>query len=153
MQTGLIMGEDAWRHYIKPRLKRLFEPLRSAGKCVYMHSCGKVQSIFDDLVEVGLDLFNPFQPEVMDVFGLLPAYHGRLAFNGGMGVQSTLPHGTPDEVREMTQRLIDAGRTGGFIFSPSHTITDDTPPENIIAMMEVLKAQPGYRHVTGRARG
>ena len=145
MQTGLIMGRDHWRHFIKPRLKRMFAPVREAGRYVAMHSCGCVSELFDDLVEIGLNLFNPFQPEVMDVFALKRQYHGRLAFHGGMSIQQTLPFGTADEVRQATQRLIDAGRDGGYIFSPSQGVPSDVPPENLVAMMNVLRAQPGYR--------
>jgi len=143
MQTGLIMGLERWRHFFKPRLARMFAPVRAAGKYVFLHSCGRVQELFDDLVEIGLSCFNPFQPEVMDVFAIKKVYHGRLAFHGGMSVQRTLPLGTPQEVRQATQRLIDAGRAGGYIFSPSHSVPRDVPPENLLAMMEVLRAQPG----------
>jgi len=143
MQTGLIMGADHWRRFIKPRLARLFEPARDAGKFIQLHSCGRVQELFDDLIGIGLDLFNPFQPEVMDVFAHLPRYRGRLAFHGGMSVQQVLPFGDADEVRRMTRRLIDAGREGGYVFSPSHSVPRDVPPENLLATMEVLKAQPG----------
>jgi len=144
MQTGLIMGYEHWRHFIKPRLARMFEPVRDAGRYVTMHSCGCVAEIFDDLVEIGLNMFNPFQPEVMDVFEIKERYHGRLAFHGGMSIQRVLPFGTIDDVREMTRRLIDAGRNGGYIFSPSHSVPPDVPPENLVAMMEVLRAQDGY---------
>lgn len=144
MQTGILMGEKHWRHFIKPRLRRLFEPVRDAGKFVYLHSCGKVQTILDDLVEIGLNIFNPFQPEVMDVFDVMARYHGRLAFHGGMGVQSILPHGTVAEVEAMTGRLIEAGRRGGFIFSPSHAIGADVPRSNIDAMLGVLRRQAGF---------
>ena len=152
MQTGLMMGAAHWRHFIKPRLARLIAPLRAAGKYAYLHSCGKVDGILDDLVEIGLHIFNPFQPEVMDVFALLPRYHGRLAFHGGMGVQSVLPHGTTAEVTEMTRRLLRAGESGGFIFSPSHDATPDIPPENLVAMMRVLTDQAGYRSLKSSSR-
>jgi len=145
MQTGLIMGIEKWRRFFKPRLARMFEPVRQAGKFVCIHSCGRVDSIFDDLVEIGLACFNPFQPEVMDVFALIRKYHGRLAFHGGMSIQKVLPFGTVAEVRGMAARLTEAGRDGGYIFSPSHAVPGDVPPENLIAMMEVLRAQPGYR--------
>ena len=123
------------------RLAAMFEPVVQAGKCVSMHSCGRVQEVFDDLVEIGLNLFNPFQPEVMDVFEYMPRYHGRLAFHGGMSIQKTLPFGTDEEVREMTARLLQAGREGGYVFSPSHSVPRDVPPENLLAMMEVIRAQ------------
>jgi uroporphyrinogen decarboxylase len=144
MQTGLLMGQAHWRHFFKPRLARMFAPVREAGKFACMHSCGRVAEIFDDLVEIGLNCFNPFQPEVMDVFALKKKYHGRLAFHGGLSIQKTLPFGSPEEVREATQRLVDAGRRGGYILSPAHAVPGDVPPENLVAMMEVLRSQPGY---------
>jgi len=144
MQRGLIMGIEHWRHFIKPRLARMFEPVREAGKFVCMHSCGRVDELFDDLIEIGLQVFNPFQPEVMDVFALKKAYHGRLAFHGGMSIQKVLPFGTVEDVRLATQALIDAGRDGGYVFAPSHAVPPDVPPANLVAMMDVLRAQPGY---------
>ena len=143
MQTGLIMGLEHWRHFIKPRLARMFAPIRKAGKFIFMHSCGCVTSLFDELVEIGLNCFNPFQPEVMDVFAVKRHYHGRLAFHGGMSIQKVLPFGTVEEVRRAAADLIDLGRTGGYIFSPSHAVPYDVPPENLLAMMEVVRGQPG----------
>ncbi len=143
MQTGLIMGLERWRHFIKPRLAKMFAPVREAGKFVTMHSCGAVAELFDDLVEIGLDLFNPFQPEVMDIEKIKRDYHGRLAFHGGMSIQNILPFGSVEDVRAETARLIEMGQDGGYIFSPSHSVPPDVPPENLVAMMEVLRAQPG----------
>jgi uroporphyrinogen decarboxylase len=150
-QRGLIMGRERWRRFFKPRLARMFEPVRKAKKFVCLHSCGQVDSIFDDLVEIGLNLFNPFQPEVMDVFALKRKYHGRLAFHGGMSIQKWLPFGTVADVRRETLALIDAGREGGYIFSPSHAVPGDVPPENLAAMMQVLREQPGYSAASRRA--
>jgi len=143
MQTGLIMGLDYWRRFFKPRLKRMFAPVREAGKYVFLHSCGCVVELFDDLIEIGLSAFNPFQPEVMDIFAIKRQYHGRLAFHGGMSIQKVLPFGTPDEVRDAAAALIEAGRVGGYIFSPSHSVPPDVPPENLVAMMDVVRSQPG----------
>ena len=144
MQSGLIMGKPHWRRLIKPRLARLFALARNEGRQVYIHSCGKVDSILEDLIEIGLNIFNPFQPEVMDVFSVFGSCRGRLSFAGGLGVQSVLPHGTQDEVRQATAKLIELGRNGGLIIEPSHAVTNDVPPENVVAMMDVLKAQKGY---------
>ncbi len=143
-QKGLIMGLEHWRRFIKPRLARMFAAVREHGKYVCMHSCGCVAELFDDLVEIGLNMFNPFQPEVMDTHSIKKQYHGRLAFHGGMSIQRILPFGTLDEVRQETRRLIDLGRDGGYIFSPSHSVPPDVPPENLVAMMEILRSQPNY---------
>ena len=144
MQTGLIMGLDHWRRFFRPRLARMFAPVREAGKYVFLHSCGCVVDLFDDLVEIGLNGFNPFQPEVMDVFAVKRQYHGRLAFHGGMSIQKVLPFGTAGDVRAAAAALVEAGADGGYIFSPSHSVPPDVPPENLVAMMDVVRSQPGY---------
>ena len=67
-QRGLQMSPAMWRRLIRPALKRMYGAVKEAGKFVMIHSCGDVDELFDELVEIGLDCFNPFQPEVMDVF-------------------------------------------------------------------------------------
>jgi uroporphyrinogen decarboxylase len=95
-----------------------------------------------ELVEIGVDMFNPFQPEVMDIEGLKRTYGGRLAFFGGMSTQKTLPYATPDKVKEETRWLLGhIGSGGGYVFSPAHDVPKDVPPENMAAMIEVLKSQ------------
>lgn len=141
-QSGIIMGPGLWRQFIKPSIARMYTRIREAGKYVMIHSCGDVKSLFPELVECGLNIFNPFQPETMDVYETKREYYGRLSFYGGISVQHLLPHGTPDEVRAETTKLIQTlGKGGGYIASPSHAITADVPAENIAAMIEVLQGQ------------
>lgn len=140
-QKGLIMGYDLWKEFIYPRLQRMYGRVRAAGKYVMIHSCGDVDELFDDLVDAGLNCFNPFQPEVMDVYDILPRYRGRLAFHGGLSMQKVLPFGTREEVVAESERLLELGREGGYIFSPSHSVEGDTPFENILAFIEVAQKQ------------
>ena len=141
-QRGLLMGIDLWRQFIKPRVKRMYELVKSKGKYVMIHCCGKVDELFDDLIECGLDIFNPFQPEVMDVFEIKKRYGDRLSFYGGISIQRTLPYGTVDQVKSEVRKLMDkVGESGGYIASPSHDIPADAKPENIAAMIEVLQNQ------------
>ncbi len=141
-QRGVLMGPDLWRRFIKPRFRRMCELVKSKGKLVMLHCCGKVDELFDDLIECGLDIFNPFQPEVMDVFEIKKRYGDRLTFYGGISIQRTLPFGTVQQVRDEVRRLIDVvGAHGGYIASPSHDIPGDAKPENIAAMIEVLQNQ------------
>lgn len=141
-QSGLIMGPSLWREFIKPVIAKMYGRVRAAGKYVAIHSCGDVKAILPDLVDVGLNIFNPFQPETMDVRETKRNYHGRLSFYGGISVQNLLPHGTPDQVQRDTRGLLrDLGKGGGYIAAPSHDIPSDVPAENIAALIETLQNQ------------
>ena len=140
-QRGLQMGPRLWRRFILPVLKRMYGTVRDAGKFVFIHSCGDVDELFDDLVDIGLNCFNPFQPEVMDVGDLIPRYRGRLAFHGGLSTQKTLPYGSVEEVRRETRRLLDLGADGGYILSPAHSVEGDVPLENMLAFIDMAQAQ------------
>jgi uroporphyrinogen decarboxylase len=144
-QRGLQMGCAHWRRLILPVLRRMYGVVRSAGKFVMIHSCGDVDELFDDLIDAGINCFNPFQPEVMDVYGLLPRYRGRLAFHGGLSTQRTLPFGSAEDVRRETRRLLDLGHDGGYLFAPSHDVEGDVPLENMLAFIEILQQQTGFK--------
>lgn len=140
-QSGLIMGYDMWKEFIYPELKRMYAVVKDAGKYVMIHACGDVDELFPDLVEAGLDCFNPFQPEVMDVESILKEYRGKLAFHGGLSMQKTLPFGSVEDVRKESEWLLELGREGGYIFSPSHSVESDTSKENILEFIKIAQAQ------------
>jgi uroporphyrinogen decarboxylase len=142
MQTGLQMGMNLWREFIYPCIKHMYGLVKSKGKFVFIHSCGKVNEVFPDLIDIGLDVFNPFQPEVMDVYEMKARFGNYLSFFGGISVQKTLPYGTVTETKDEVKRLLDVvGKNGGYIASPSHAIPGDARPKNIAAMIEVLQNQ------------
>jgi uroporphyrinogen decarboxylase len=141
-QQGVLMGPALWREFIKPRFAEMCRLVKSKGKFTMLHCCGKVDELLPDMIECGLDIFNPFQPEVMDVFEIKRRYGSELTFYGGISIQRTLPFGTPAQVRDEVRRLLDeVGEQGGYIASPSHDIPGDARPENVAAMIEVLQNQ------------
>lgn len=148
-QRGLIMGAEMWHEFIYPQLKLMYTVVRDADKYVMIHSCGDVDELFPALIEAGVNCFNPFQPEVMDVRSLMKEYRGRLSFHGGLSIQKTLPFGTPEEVKRVSEELIELGREGNYIFSPSHSVEGDAPLENILTFIEVAKGQANYQHTSG----
>jgi uroporphyrinogen decarboxylase len=142
------MGPKLWHEFIYPVQKRMYGVAVEAGKKVFIHSCGDVDELFDDLVGIGLNCFNPFQPEVMDVSTLIPQYRGRLAFYGGMSTQKTLPYGSVEDVRNETQKLLGLGKEGGYVFSPAHDVPKDVPLENMLAFIDQVQHQPGYLNLS-----
>jgi uroporphyrinogen decarboxylase len=141
-QTGLIMGPRLWREYVKPRIRKMYQYAKSKRKYVSIHSCGKIDEVIPDLIEIGLDVYNPFQPEVIDVFETKRRYSEDLTFWGGISTQKTLPNGTVQETRDEVRRLLDQiGVNGGYIASPAHSIPGDAKPENVAAMIEILNNQ------------
>jgi uroporphyrinogen decarboxylase len=143
-QRGLIMGHALWKEYIYPELKRMYTVVKDHGKSVFIHSCGDVDELFDELAAIGVTCFNPFQPEVMDCEALYRDYRGRLSFWGGLSTQQTLAFGTPDDVRDASRQLITMGQAGSYIFSPAHAVGKDVSLENMLAFIEVAENQPAY---------
>lgn len=141
MQNGLMMSRPFWRRWLQPRLCRVIEASREANPdiLVWYHSDGKIDDLVPDLMEIGVDILNPVQPECVDHRWIKATYGDQLAFSGGLGVQSILPFGTPDEVREHVKETIEVlGADGGLIVGPSHVLERDTPLENILTMLEAI---------------
>ncbi len=141
-QKGLIMGINHWRHYIKPQMAKLYKKVKDKGLFVLQHSCGDCHELFDDLIEIGLDCYQTFQPEVYDIKDIKTKYGDKLAFWGGISTQQCLPYATPAEVKAEVKRIYDVlYKEGGYIIAPTHALEFDVPPENILALVEACKNQ------------
>jgi uroporphyrinogen decarboxylase len=141
-QKGLIMGPMHWKRFIKPKLARMYERVKSKGLIVSQHSCGDIHEIFPDLIEIGLDIYQTFQPEIYDLSKTKQEYGMDLTFWGGISTQRLLPFATPEEVHSVTRRTMQImGESGGYIAAPTHAIPGDVPPENVVAMIEVFQNQ------------
>lgn len=143
-QIGPIISPDMWREFIKPRFAATCAVAKTHGLLVSHHCCGNVEPIMEDIFECGVDVFDPFQPEAMDIWKLREQFRGRMAYWGGLSVQQTMPRGSTDDVRRETQTLLkQMAPGGGYILSPAHSVTGDIPIENIEAFLDVAKNQEG----------
>lgn len=143
-QRDLIMSPQCFRTMIKPGEQKEYDLLRKYGKDVFVHSCGNITRILDDLVELGVQGLNPVQSECMDLAWLKAQYGNDLTFFGGISTQRTLPFGTPEEVVQETDRVVKLmSQSGGYITAPSQEIQEDVPYENLIALIETAKKWAG----------
>jgi len=143
MQTDLLISPKLFREMIKPRVKKLFDFIKSKTNAKMMiHTDGSVYNIIDDLIEIGVDILNPCQPYAKDMEPekLKSKFGQRIVFHGGIDQQKILRKGNIQDVRdEVKQKIEDFASGGGYILAPAHNIEEDTPVENVIAVFEAAK--------------
>jgi uroporphyrinogen decarboxylase len=142
-QSAPMMSVELWREWIKPRWKKVIDAARKQKPdiLVYYHSCGYVLPFIEELIEIGVDILNPVQPESMDFNEVHDRFGDRLSFWGTIGTQTTLPFGTPDDVkRTVLSRLAKCGKKGGIVIGPTHLVEPEVPWENLMALVDTAKA-------------
>ena len=146
-QRGMMMSPDMWRRWLKPRWARVIAAAKEAKPdvMVFYHSDGDISSIIPELIEIGIDVLNPVQPECLDPARVKLEYGDRLAFWGTISIQRTMPFGTPDEVRqEVKHRVETVGKGGGLLLAPTHVLEPEVPWENIVALFEAIEEYGKY---------
>ncbi len=142
-QTAPLISPDMFRRFIQPHLKRLIDQAHSFGLKTQLHSCGSLMELIPCFMEAGLDALHALQPDCrcMEAQVLKDTFGDRLVLNGGIDSHHALICGTPDSVREETQRILDIMTPGGgYIAGASHdTILEETPVENVLAMFDTVK--------------
>ncbi|MBT3273892.1 MAG: hypothetical protein HN368_12110 [Spirochaetales bacterium] len=140
-QNTMMLGPDKWRTHIKPYTAQLITPFKEMGLKTFYHSDGAMSAVIKDFIEIGLDILDPIQVGAagMTPEELFPVFGDRLSFHGAIDEVELLPHATPDEVYEETQRIISIfGRNNGYIVSPTHQVQGDTSAENILAIYKAV---------------
>lgn len=139
-QKAMMFQPDLWREVMKPRWAKVIDAARAVQPKIHVwyHSDGNIMPIINDLVEIGIDILNPVQPECMNPLEIRKRYGKRLAFDGCVGTQTTFPFGTPQEMRRVVHELVDCldGKNGGLQLSPTHVLEPEVPLENIVAFFE-----------------
>jgi uroporphyrinogen decarboxylase len=141
-QRGPLMSPHTFRTLLKPFYKQYFDFVKSRTEAkLFYHSCGRVNDLIDDLVEIGVDIINPVQVSAMgDTAALKARFGDKVVFWGGIDTQHVLPHGSVEEVEaEVRQRIHDLAPGGGYVVAPVHNIQPDVSPQNIVAMAEATR--------------
>ena len=143
-QQTLMFDVNLWRDVMKPRWAAVFAAARNIKPDIqiWYHSDGNISDILDDLVEIGVSILNPVQPECMEPAAIRKRFGKRLAFDGCIGTQTTFPFGTPETMQQTVRELaaeLDASR-GGLMLSPTHILEPEVPIENILAFFKACDA-------------
>ena len=142
MQHTIMMSESLYSDWLKPRLKRGIDAARRINPdvIVFYHSCGHVTELIPHLIEAGIDVLNPVQPECMDFRKIHDRFGDVLSFHGTIGTQSVMPFGTPEEVRKKVfENLSIAGPRGGLFVCPTHMLEPEVPIENVVSYIKACR--------------
>lgn len=146
-QRGMLISLDMWREWFKERMRSIILVAKRINPEVIVsyHSDGNIEKIIPELIEIGIEVLNPVQPEAMNPAKLKRRYGDQLAFWGTMGGQTTMPFGTPEEVKnEVKKRIETVGRGGGLLIAPGHMLEPEVPWENILAFFEAVEEHGHY---------
>ena len=141
-QNSIMIDISFWERWLKPRLAKVINSAREINPdiLIFYHSCGHITPFIDQLIEVGVDILNPIQPECMNFDEIYDQYGDRVSFWGTLGTQQLLPFGTRDEVFDAARsRLEKCGRQGGMVLGPTHMVEPEVPWENLVAIVEAAK--------------
>ncbi len=147
-QKAMMFAPRLWRKMIHSRWARVWAAAKRINPNVqiWYHSDGNITEVIGELVEAGLDILNPVQPECLDIDAIHARFGDRLTFDGCVGTQSTMPFGSPADVRRRVKELIDKyGRNGGLMIAPTHVLEPEVPIANIEAFAEVCGEYGSFR--------
>ena len=146
-QRSMMMSMDLWRKWLKPDMARVIAAAKQVNPelLAYYHSDGVIYDAIEELMEIGMDILNPIQPECMDPDRIKALYGDRLSFWGCVGTQTTMPFGTPQDVTECVEHLCRVvGQGGGFCIAPTHMLEPEVPWENLEALVEATRKYGRY---------
>lgn len=149
-QDGLLISPEMWRAWYKGRLKRIFDAAREVKPdiLIFLYADGKFEELIPDLIEIGVDILGPAAPEYTDPALLKERYGNNLSWWGTISTQTTLPFGTPQEVRqEVERRIKTVGRGGGLCIGPTHRVMPEVPWENLMVLYEAVGEYGSYDRI------
>jgi uroporphyrinogen decarboxylase len=141
MQTGMQISPELWRRHVRPAWRRVVDAVRSAvpRARLFLHSCGRIDPVLPDLVDLGFHILHPVQPECMDFEAVYRRYGRRIAVAATLSSQRILPFGSPGDVRREVRRLAGIAADRRCLLMPSNRLQPETPWENIAAFADEAK--------------
>jgi uroporphyrinogen decarboxylase len=142
----MISGELYARH-LRPRHQRVIDLAKAYGACVAIHSCGSSSWVFDQFIEMGIDVVDTLQPEARDMAPttLKARFGDRLAFHGCISTAGPVAKGSVQETVENVRQTLEVMMPGGgYALSPTHMLQDNSPTENVLAMYEAAHTYGRY---------
>ena len=151
MQSSLMLSPKMYRNYVKPIHADYISFIKSRTKAkVFFHTDGDIFPLIPDFIEMGVDVLNPIQTsagKMSNLTELKKQFGKNLVFCGAIDTHRVLPFGTPDDVRAEVKRVIELlGEDGGYMLSSVHTVLDDVPAENVLAMVDAVEEFGWYKH-------
>ncbi len=148
-EESLLMSPAMYRRILKPIHAEYIAFIRAHTKArIFFHTDGDVTDLVDDFVEIGVDILNPIQTSsgrMADIAALKRRHGDHLSFCGAIDTKRVLPYGTPADVRAEVRRVIGTlAPGGGYLLAAVHTIMDEVPPENILAMVDTAMEDGRY---------
>jgi uroporphyrinogen-III decarboxylase len=138
-RRGMLFGAARWREMFKPHVARLIALCRDHGLLTVYHGCGNVAEIFGDLVEMGLNAYNPLEAKSgLDVVELKKKYANRLAFVGNIDVR-VLATNDRDAIRREVLYKLQAARGGGYVLQSDHSIPGDVASASYEYVIQLLR--------------
>ncbi len=142
--NGMLFSPDFWRRYHKPQLRRICGVIHDAGLKVIYHGCGNALAIFEDLIGVGVDMYNPLEAKSgLDVVELKRELGNRLGFNGNIDVQ-VLATNDREKVRREVLRKLNAAKGGGYILQSDHSIPSNVDPATYDYVINLVREYGDY---------
>ncbi len=143
-RNGMLFNPDSWREIFKPHVKKLIEICHKHNLMVVYHGCGNATPIYDDLVEIGLDAYNPLEVKAdLDVVEIKKTYGSKLAFVGNIDVR-TMESGDPDIIKREVLYKLQAANGGGWVFQSDHSVSSDVEPESYALAIQILREYGNY---------
>jgi uroporphyrinogen decarboxylase len=143
-QENLMISPRMYRRMLKPLHAEMIAMIKQKTKArVFFHTDGDVFDLIEDFIEIGVDVLNPIQTsagKMSNLEELKNHYNKRIVFCGAIDTQKILPYGTPEQVRQEVKRVINIlGRDGGYMLATVHTVMNEVPAENILAMVDAVE--------------